>query len=514
VIYFSANCPHSYLGCGALVLKLVVMQNLPPGRDLAEIPVAKRNAALRVEWANSPAELQPYREKWDALARAACEPNPFYEPWQLLPAWQRWGRDRRLRVALVFRPGAKPNLPDELCGLFPLVEQKHGRWPINVWRLWQHVYCFCCNPLIRHDAVRECWQAVWQAVVDHPDRPQAVEMSHVCAEGPLAQGLLDLRFERNLSVHIVKGYNRALIRRAGSSAEYLADTLTNHHRQELRRQHRRLTEQGTVEVRISGRDAPAIEFLEPFLELERRGWKGTETSALASDPAHADYFRELVTAGARTGQVSFLGLYLNDRPIALKVNLTSGGGAFAFKIAYDEAYAKYSPGVHLETENIAWLHEQPSWQWMDSCAVPGHFMIGRLWRERRSIQHVLMSCGHFRGELWLGMLAGVRAIRAIGRNNRRSQTPTASSTVTGGSAAAVTTTPLTVVAKPDLPAAGMPSASQPVPAPVDPVAKPVDTVTSAGAWANSATTQKSRTVPTSQTMPSAFTAVGSDSAVT
>ena len=39
-----------------------------------------------------------------------------------------------------------------------------------------------------------------------------------------------------------------------------------------------------------------------------------------------------------------LGLFLDDRPIALKVNFVAGDGAFVFKTAYDEAFSRFSPG--------------------------------------------------------------------------------------------------------------------------------------------------------------------------
>ena len=44
------------------------------------------------------------------------------------------------------------------------------------------------------------------------------------------------------------------------------------------------------------------------------------------------------------------------RAIAMKCNLRAGDGAVAFKIAYDEAYARFSPGVLLEIEQIERLH--------------------------------------------------------------------------------------------------------------------------------------------------------------
>jgi hypothetical protein len=83
-----------------------------------------------------------------------------------------------------------------------------------------------------------------------------------------------------------------------------------------------------------------------------------------------------------------LGLLVNGEPVALKCNILSGAGAFAFKIAYKEKFRRFSPGLQLELETIRRLHLQRSIQWMDSCAAPNHAMINSLWAERRTIQNV------------------------------------------------------------------------------------------------------------------------------
>ena len=112
------------------------------------------------------------------------------------------------------------------------------------------------------------------------------------------------------------------------------------------------------------------------------------------------------------------GLFLNGEPIAMKVNFLASPGSFAFKIAYDERFSKFSPGVQLELENLRRLHETPKIEWMDSCAVPKHFMINRLWKERRTIQHVRVSTGGWLGNLEIGVRTLLRSIRRSWKSNR------------------------------------------------------------------------------------------------
>jgi hypothetical protein len=64
------------------------------------------------------------------------------------------------------------------------------------------------------------------------------------------------------------------------------------------------------------------------------------------------------------------------------VNFITPPGAYSFKTAFDEDYARFSPGMLLQLENLALL-ERGDVAWADSCAVEGHPMIERLWRGQR-----------------------------------------------------------------------------------------------------------------------------------
>ena len=98
------------------------------------------------------------------------------------------------------------------------------------------------------------------------------------------------------------------------------------------------------------------------------------------------------------------GLFLDGRPIALKCNYLTGNGGFTYKITYDEAFARFSPGVLLELDNIEEMHRRPGPQWLDSCAVPDHFMMNRLWTERRVLQSLTLATSRWVGNAVVGAL--------------------------------------------------------------------------------------------------------------
>jgi CelD/BcsL family acetyltransferase involved in cellulose biosynthesis len=389
------------------------MVTLALGDGRSTIPPVRRRAEFWVEICDSAETAEVHQAAWDDLAWHALEPNPFYESWMLLPAWRAFGATPPVRLACVFRNGARPQDPPELCGLVPLVRERYGRWPVDVWRSWQHQYCFLCTPLLRQGVAVEALRALWNWMNDAIRGPSLWELPHVTVGGLFHQALIEVANERGAALPVVQQFNRALLVPAETAETYCNATMTCHNRQDVRRKWRRLNEQGRVEMRVSNPGEPIEPWIDQFLAVEASGWKGLEHTALAAAEADAAFFRNIVATAAERNQVVFLGLFLDDKPIALKVNLLAGEGGFAFKIAFDETFARFSPGVQLELENIEWVHKQRGLRWMDSCAKPGHFMIGRLWRERRTIQQVVVSTGSWRGDLMIGLIPLVRAVKSL-----------------------------------------------------------------------------------------------------
>src|SRR4029453_8782589 len=108
------------------------------------------------------------------------------------------------------------------------------------------------------------------------------------------------------------------------------------------------------------------------LGFEANTWKGKGGRALVCNETDREYFVKVAREAFRRGKLMMLPLGFNGLPIAYKLNFLSGVGSFAFKIAFDEEYARYSPGVLLELENIRRMHAQSKVKWMDSCAAPSH----------------------------------------------------------------------------------------------------------------------------------------------
>jgi Acetyltransferase (GNAT) domain len=85
---------------------------------------------------------------------------------------------------------------------------------------------------------------------------------------------------------------------------------------------------------------------------------------------------------AAEGKVWLNRILVDGTAIAAAIVLRSGRQAWFWKIAYDEGFARFSPGVMLSVALTDELLEEPTVERIDSCATADHPMIDHLWRER------------------------------------------------------------------------------------------------------------------------------------
>jgi CelD/BcsL family acetyltransferase involved in cellulose biosynthesis len=385
----------------ALLLTDAPVPGLPAGAATRPRP---HGDELWTETVTDWTRLAALQSEWQELSESAAEPNPFYEPWMLLPALRSFAGRGEVEVVLVV--GAHPSRAKgrtRLVGLFPLL-RKRGRI-----ELWRHPYCYLTAPLLRRGSERaalSCWLdhvATLSGVVRLEDTP---------GDGPLRAHLVDELYARGWPSLVSHSYTRAVLRRAPTAEEFLTRALAGKRRKELRRQRARLAEQGELSLEELPPGQDPRSWVEEFLELEAAGWKGREGVAAAHAQADRDFMAEMAVRAASEGRLQMLALRLNRKPVALKLNLISGEGAFAFKITFDESFSRFSPGVLLELDNVEKAHQLPGLRWMDSCAAPNRFMINHLWPDRREMQTVFFSTGGHLGALAVALVPLLHFVRA------------------------------------------------------------------------------------------------------
>jgi CelD/BcsL family acetyltransferase involved in cellulose biosynthesis/glycosyltransferase involved in cell wall biosynthesis len=340
------------------------------------------------------ADLAEFLPAWEDLAASALEPNVFYEPWMMAPALHNLCAAKSLLTALIFTSDpARPGAP-LLCGLFPLeCGRGYKGAPVKFLRLWRHKHCYLTTPLIRAGYERRTLEAFFDWLATDTRSGALVEFNMIAGAGLFHQTLVDYLYSSGKPNRFFDSHTRALFQPSVDADTYLRAALSTKHLKMIRRQERQLSEIGRLEYDALTPDDDAVTWIEEFLQLEASGWKGRESSALASNEPERRYFKAIAMEAFRRGRLAMLALRLDGRPIAYKLNFLAGRASFTFKIAFDENYARYSPGLLLEIENVRRLHAQSRIEWVDSCADPFNFMFNRLWLARRTIQNLIVSTG-------------------------------------------------------------------------------------------------------------------------
>jgi CelD/BcsL family acetyltransferase involved in cellulose biosynthesis len=371
-----------------------------------------------VQVIDDPADLAAHVTAWDELAAEALEPNAFYESWMLRPAAHAFARDRALIFVLVYQRDLSHRDMRRLCAFLPIERcRSYKGLPVSVLMLWQHIHCYMCTPLLRAGHAREALDAFLGWAASDPRGAALVEFGHTAADGPFRRLLVDCLNERRAVHHVPEIYNRALLEKQESADAFLNTSLSPGYRKEIRRLRKRLAETGRLESRVLNSEHEFEVWLEQFLEMESRGWKGVSGTgtAIALSRKESIFLAEIWREALRRGRLQLIGLFLDGRPIAFSADILAGDGGFHFKISYDEGLARFSPGVLLELDLIQHIHTRPTLQWLDSCATPDHSMINRLWRGRRTIQTVVLSTGGLHADLLVSLLPALQGLKHLWR---------------------------------------------------------------------------------------------------
>lgn len=346
--------------------------------DSAAVPADGAPLTVRVV---DPLSLSPdLVAAWDRLAEEASEPNPFAERWCLQSALHLLDPERHARLVLV-RDGSD----GPVIGIMPLAPAAHyGRLPLRHVTGWAHPNHFLGIPLVRAGFESLFWSILLGWCDAAPWARTLLQLPRLTEDGPLHRALIDVARVRGGEAEVVHREERALLESNLSPTDYWDAAVRAKKRKELRRQANRLAEQGAVQFRRWQAGEPLDPWIDAFLDLEARGWKGRAGSALASHSDTTAWFRAILTAAGEAGKLDIRALDLNDRPLAMLINFFAPPGGFSFKTAFDEDYARFSPGVLLQQVNLDLLDDLRL-NWVDSCAAPGHPMIDSVWRERRAL---------------------------------------------------------------------------------------------------------------------------------
>ncbi len=353
----------------------------------ADVSHADRNfdGFTFIAWADLRNDAQ-FKTQWKCLAQKAIEPNAFGEIWYLESALAALDPRGEVQLAILRSAG-------QLVGLMPVyMAGRYAGLPIHNCQNWLNYNAFLGTPLIAKGYERAFWAGILRQLDICPGNALFLHLTGMAVDGPVAKALEAECSATGRRFALFHREERALLERGLSPDAYLEATLRGKKRKELRRQQNRLAELGKLEFQRSDGREGLDGWIEEFLLLERRGWKGANGSALDCSDSTRSLFRAALHGAASDGKLELLALRLDGRAIAMLVTFLTPPGAFSFKTAFDEDYARFSPGVLLQIHNLALL-EHAGIAWCDSCAAQDHPMIDSIWSGRRAIGRYSVAIG-------------------------------------------------------------------------------------------------------------------------
>jgi CelD/BcsL family acetyltransferase involved in cellulose biosynthesis len=354
----------------------VAAVSFPFRRDRAD--AVPRRAMAETEWQPLSA-LSAIAPEWRALVGRALEPNVFYDPAFALAAAPVFGNNAG--AVLVRRAG-------QLIGLFPArVERRYG--VMATLTGWTHPYAPLGVPLVDRGEA----DAAIAAFLDYvqAEGPQLALLPMLPREGAFAAALGRVLARRGGEFAAFDAHERAMLAPGEDRAGYLERTIPHKKLKELRRQRRRLADTDCVAFATAREPAAVIAALDEFLALEAAGWKGRQGSAARAHSAVRAFMEQAVIALAADGNARVDRLTQGDHTLAAAITLRSGDTSWFWKIAYDEAFARASPGVQISLDLTNALLADDGIARVDSCATADHPMIDHLWRERLPLADLLIA---------------------------------------------------------------------------------------------------------------------------
>ena len=291
-----------------------------------------------------------------------------------------------------------------------------GRLPVSPWSLGGNLlldpqadWREALGVLVREGLANSAWPWLWLEPIES-DSPRWLALVEVLNEAGISSELIDLTT-----------IDETLLPESWEA--YLASRSRNH-RRNIRRRWRSFAAEGG---RLIVHRQPAVDALRGILrrgfEVETRCWKHRRGSTVLETPGMFDFYCAQARVLAERDQLLLALLELNARPIAFQYGFLAKGCYSLMKIAYDEAYAKLSPGQLLMGQMIHWMEEhEPELKRLDFLGPSSE--ATRSWRTGSyRVARLVAAPGRVVGR---SLLASYRVVRPVVRRLRAARSRHAS----------------------------------------------------------------------------------------
>lgn len=350
-------------------------------QPIAEIATSKPGRTMSIYHAAAGYDLQ---HELDFLSNRAMEPNVFFSSRFLAPAMPRI-EDREVRLAII--RDDREDGRSRLRFLMPFSIEKPGfAIGAHIIRAWANHFGPLGTPLVDAEGAGETMDHFLEALGrDEMRLPSVLVLPDVRLNGPFAQMARAIAMSRNLPVDITGEQSRPMLESEKDGETYLRESIKSSHMREMRRQWSLLEKLGAISYAVARQPKDIRMRMEEFLLLEASGWKGRKRTAMLSDRLRAAFAREAVNNLAEIDAARIHTIDLDGKAIASMIVLMMNGEAYTWKTAYDENFARYSPGKLLVAQLTEWHLDDANIVRTDSCAIEDHPIMSRFWKEREEM---------------------------------------------------------------------------------------------------------------------------------
>jgi CelD/BcsL family acetyltransferase involved in cellulose biosynthesis len=266
-------------------------------------------------------------DEWDRLVRSRTRPSPFLLQGWLLEWWRHYGEGGELAVHVAYRNG-------RLVAALPLcVRPMYG---LRVLSFLGGDSASLADLLLADDeraevgaALAERAMSSGQDFAEFSGLPAGSRL--VAALGP---GLTLIERSEAPVLDLSPGWD-AVYRSKLSSKK------RNHHR----RRRRQLDDLGRVEAAVARTPEELEQALEDAFALHVLRWDGRPDGSGFATPVGRRFHHATAKALAPLDVPRIVTLKIDGRPVAFHYYLTLEGRMFVHRIAFDPAFARFSPGV-------------------------------------------------------------------------------------------------------------------------------------------------------------------------
>jgi CelD/BcsL family acetyltransferase involved in cellulose biosynthesis len=357
-------------------------------------------------------------DEWREFLGRVQNDSPYWRPEWILAALRAYSPQAKVAIVTVRRRGS-------LCALLPLVEERGKfaglpalklRAPLTTVGVGVDIPCAFSDSAQSDSEQGAAIAMIWKALKakkgwDVLELPSVFEGAAITRLSALAAK--DAHRTGSWTIPLIAFFAIP----QGPTAKKDLEKYPRHPklRSKVRQRESKLTALGSVRLLRTEKDGARD--LQRFYDMEAAGWKGTEKSAIISDPRSHQFFDEVTREAEKSGHLCLYSLELDGKAIASHIGFTYRGRYWAAKSTYDESYRDYAPG-HLIVKAI-----------LQDCAERGlsEYVMGirEDWKMEwtQDVRKRNYECIFNRG-LWPRTLHAVRfslrpklkALRAVGKN--------------------------------------------------------------------------------------------------